>query len=62
MGDDRHKTVRIDDELSKAIKTLSGYFDVRNDEIVATAIRELWERTFPKVPMPGASGPSKGRK
>lgn len=53
MGDERSKTVRIDDQLSKAIKTLSGYFDIRNDEIVAQAIEELWEKTFPKVPMPG---------
>lgn len=53
MSDDRNKTVRIDEELSKAIKTLSGYFDLRNDEVVAMAIRELWERTFPKIPMPG---------
>jgi hypothetical protein len=62
MGDDRNKTVRIDDELSKAIKTLSGYFDVRNDEIVATAVRELWARTFPNVPMPGEAAKGKGRK
>ena len=62
MVEERKKTVRIDDELSKAIKTLSGYFDVRNDEVVALAVRELWDKTFPKVPMPGQKKGGKGKK
>ena len=52
MTDARNKTVRIDDQLNKAVKALAGYFDTRTDEVVAKSIALLWEKTFPGVAMP----------
>ncbi|MCQ3950067.1 MAG: hypothetical protein DPW14_09625 [Planctomycetes bacterium] len=62
MDDGRNKTVRIDDQLNKAVKALAGYFDSRADEVVAKAITLLWEKTFPGVAMPAQEPTAKKRK
>jgi hypothetical protein len=53
MADERRKSVRIDENLNKAINTLAGYHDARADEVVAMAISKLWAETFPGTKMPG---------
>lgn len=53
MADDRKKSVRIDENLNKAINTLAGYDGTRADQVVAKAIQRLWQETFPATPFPG---------
>jgi hypothetical protein len=55
MADDRKKSVRVDENLNKAINTLAGYYDVRADKVVGMAIAKLWSETFPATPLPGAT-------
>lgn len=52
MSEARNKSVRINEQLNKAINALAGYLDLRADEVVAQGIALLWERTFGKVAMP----------
>lgn len=61
MADERRKSVRIDEDLNKAINTLAGFHDLRADKVVAMAIDKLWRETFPNTAMPGQKG-GKGRK
>jgi hypothetical protein len=52
MPDERKKSVRIDENLNKAINTLAGFYDQRADKVVARAINKLWQETFPGTPFP----------
>ena len=60
MADERKKSVRIDEDLNKAINTLAGFHDLRADKVVAMAISKLWQETFPGTPLPGE--PTKPRR
>ena len=53
MVDERSKSIRVTVQTNKAAKTLGAYLELNMDEVVAIAIRDLWAKTFAKIPMPG---------
>lgn len=52
MPEERNKSVRINEQLNKAINTLAGYLDLRADQVVGQGISLLWQQTFPNTAMP----------
>ncbi|MEE9311483.1 MAG: hypothetical protein V3V10_03625 [Planctomycetota bacterium] len=59
--DNRTKSVRMEAELHKALKTLCSYMDATMEDVITAGIQGLWKDTFGDTPMPGQKK-AKGRK
>lgn len=62
MADNRTKSVRMEAELHKALKTLCSYRDETMEEVITAGIQGLWEDTFGNTPMPGQKKAQKGKR